>query len=270
MILGAEQASSRSRRESAAQIWHAATGMRTVLLFLLLLLIPASDVLAQPPPADAPPPRWERKAEVSVVATSGNSDTQTAGLGASMVWRPGKWTTEARAAFVRSAANDIVTARSFAADFRQARGITPRLEAFGRFGYLSDEFAGFDARSTVDGGLGYKLLTGPVHTLRVDAGPGYSHEDRVTADDLSFPLVNMGAGYKWRISQTADLTDAAIMTRSLDQGEDWRFNNALALTAAITSVLSLKASHELKHVNAPPPGFEQTDTVMSIALVAKF
>lgn len=237
---------------------------------LLLILSTVAPLAAQTPPAAEPPPRWERKAEVSLVATSGNSDTQTAGLGASLVWRPGLWTTEAKAGFVRSEADDVETARSFAADLRQARAVSPRVDVFGRFGFLSNEFAGIDARTMVDGGVGYKLLLGPVHTVRVDGGLGYSHENRVTGDDLSFALANFGAGYKWQISKTADLTDAALLTASLDEGEDWRFGNALALTAAISSIFSLKASYELKHVNAPVPGFEKTDTLTSIALVARF
>lgn len=239
-------------------------------VFVVMMLSSASVSSAQAPPAAEPPPRWERKAEVSLVATTGNSDTQTAGLGASMVWRPGVWSTEAKAAFVRSEAADVETARSFSADVRQGRSLTPRVDVFGRFGFLSNEFAGIDARSTIDGGVGYKLLLGPVHTLRVDAGLGYSHENRVTGDDLSFALANFGGGYKWQISRTADLAEAALLTTSLEDGEDWRFGNTLALTAAITSVFSLKVSHETKHVNTPVPGFEKTDTLTSVALVAKF
>jgi putative salt-induced outer membrane protein len=246
-----------------------AGGVRT-LLSAAVILSAASPSFAQTPPPAEPPPRWERKAEVSLVATSGNSDTQTVGLGASLVYRPGVWTTEAKAAFVRSETSNVETARSFAADLRQARSLSPRVDLFGRFGFLSNEFAGVDARSTIDGGVGYKLLLGPVHTLRVDGGLGYSHENRVTGEDLSFPLLNAGAGYKWQISKTADFTEAALFTQSLDEGEDWRFGNALALTAAITSVFSLKASHEVKHVHAPVPGFEKTDTLTSVALVAKF
>jgi putative salt-induced outer membrane protein len=230
----------------------------------------AFDVNAQTPPAAGPPPVWERKAEVSLVATTGNSDTQTAGLGGSVTWRPGVWTTEAKAAFVRSETSNVETARSFSADLRQGRSLTPRVDVFGRFGFLSNEFAGIDSRTTLDGGVGYKLLLGPVHTLRVDAGLGYSHENRVTGVELSFPLANVGPAYKWQISRTADLAEAALFTASLDEGEDWRFTNTLALTAAIASIFSLKASHEVKHVNAPVPGFEETDTQMSVALVAKF
>jgi putative salt-induced outer membrane protein len=247
----------------------ACAAMRTIAA-LIITMLSAVPLYAQAPPAAEPPPRWERKAEVSFVGTGGNTETQSAGLGASMVYRPGVWTTEAKARFVRSEANAVETARSLTADLRQGRALTPRVDVFGRYGFLSDEFSGIDARSTIDGGLGYKLLMGPAHTLRVDGGLGYSREDRVTGAELSFALANFGTAYKWQITGTTDLTDSAIYTRSLDEGEDWRFNNTIALTAALASIFSLKAAHELKHANAPVPGFEATDTLMSVALVAKW
>jgi putative salt-induced outer membrane protein len=245
---------------------------------LLVCALNASPAAAQTPPAGAqtppaptgPPPLWERKAELSLVATGGNSDTQTIGAGASLVWRPAPWTTEAKIAFVRSEANEVVTAESLAADFRQARALTPRVDAFGRLGYLSNEFAGVDARTSVDGGIAYKLLTGPVHTLRVDAGLGYSDEARTTGEDLSFVLANFGSAYKWQLSPTADITESALFTLSLEDAADRRFSNTFALTAALTRLFSLKLSHELKFVNAPVPTFEKTDTQLSVALVASF
>ena len=241
-----------------------------VLLICTLIATPAAAQTPPAPDTPTPPPRLERKAELSLVSTGGNTDTHTLGAGASLVWRPAPWSTEAKIAYVRSEANDVLTARSLAADLRQARDITERLEAFGRLGYLSNEFAGVDARRTIDGGIGYKLLRGPMHTLRVDAGLGYSDEARITGEDLSFPLANFGAAYKWQISPTADVTESALFTASLDEGEDRRFSNTFAVTAALTRLLSLKLSHELKFVNAPVPSFEKTDTQLSVALVASF
>jgi putative salt-induced outer membrane protein YdiY len=228
---------------------------------------------AQAPPAPgtaAPPPRWERKAELSLVSAGGNTDTQTVGAGASVIYRPGDWTTEGRTAFVRSKANDLLTAKSFVADLREALALSPRTEVFGRFGYLSDRFAGIEHRSTVDGGAGYKLLPGPVHTLRVDAGLGYSRESRVTGNDLSFALANFGTAYKYQISKTADLTDSAILTAALDDRDAWRFGNACALTATVTRIVSLKLSHDLKFNHSPVPGFRKTDRLASVAIVARF
>jgi putative salt-induced outer membrane protein len=246
---------------------------KTLYACAVAVVLGSPDVtLAQAPPAapPPPPPRWERKAELSFVSTGGNTDTQTLGLGASVVFRPPKWTTEARTSFVRGEAADVETAKSWVVDFREARALSARAEVFGRYGYLMDPFAGIDHRNTVDGGLGYKLLVGPVHTLRVDGGLGYTDEGRVTGESQSYALVNIGGAYKWQISQTADISDSAILTESLENHDAWRFTNALAVSAAMTRVLSLKLSHDVKFNNSPVPGFEKTDRVTSAAIVAKF
>ena len=44
----------------------------------------------------------------------------------------------------------------------------------------------------------------------------------------------------------------------------------LNLLTGLTGLLSLKVSHNIRFANQPPPGFENTDTVMAVALVAKF
>ena len=240
------------------------------MFVLMCVVIPAATEAQPPATPTEPPPRWERKGEVSFVATGGNTDTQTLGLGSSIVWRPAPWTTEARVAFVRSESNDALTAKSLLAEVRESRALNERLEAFGRLGYLTNEFAGIDHRTVIDGGVGYKVLTGPVHTLRLDGGVGFARETRVTGEGLSDPIANLGAGYKWQISKTADITNATLFTASLDAGSDWRFGNGIAVTAALTDLLSLKLSHDMKFVNKPVPGFEKTDTLLSFALVAKF
>ena len=230
----------------------------------------AGGVEAQFVSSAAPPPRWEGSAELSLVDTGGNADTQTLGTAGALVWRPGPWTTDARASFVRSEAASVETARSFVAGVRQSRTISPRLEAFGRFEYLVNEFAGIGRRLSFDGGLGYRLLQGPVHTLRTDAGLGYSREDRLSDADLSFALATFGAAYQWIFNRSITLGDSTVLTTSLQDGEDWRFRNALAVTASLTRRVSIKLSHELNFANAPAAGFGRTDTVLAAALVVRF
>ena len=72
------------------------------------------------------------------------------------------------------------------------------------------------------------------------------------------------------MSANADITDNARFTSSLSDGDDWRFNNILAVNAKLVSILSLKASNVVRYVNAPVIGFDSTDTITSIAIVAKF
>lgn len=41
------------------------------------------------------------------------------------------------------------------------------------------------------------------------------------------------------------------------------------MTVSINSVLALKPSHTIRYSATPPVGFETTDTIMAVSLVAK-
>ena len=246
---------------------------RTLLLtaFLSGILSPAVTFAQTPAPPDKqPPPRFEGSAELSLVAANGNSDTQSLGLGSGITWRPGVWTTNARVAYLRSETDNVETANSLLAWVRQGRSLTTTIDIFGRLEYLADEFAGIDHRVVVDAGVGYKPVDNAVHLLRFDTSLGYAKESRLVGDDLSTALMNLAGLYRWQREKRASFETGALFTQAFDDGDDWRFRHVAAVTAAMTDLLSLKFSHELKFVNAPVTGFEKTDRLLSAAFVAKF
>lgn len=228
------------------------------------------DVAQQFAKTDPPPPRWERTAELSLVATSGNTDTKTLGAGGSVIFRPGVWVTHARAAYIRSATDGVDTAKSLVGDVRQSRAISPRVDVYGRAAYLRDRFAGIRHRTTLDAGFGWLAVDEAPHSLKFDAGGGVTHEARVTDESQTFAIGTLGALYRWRFSPTSDLTDQFLFTADLGDGPNWRARNTLALTVSMTRVLSVKVSYDLKRSNRPVPGFQPTDTMLTAALVAKF
>ena len=217
-----------------------------------------------------PPPRWERAAELSLVATGGNTDTQTLGAAGSLFWRPGPWTTAVRTAYVRSVADDVATAESFTAELRQSRTISARMEAFARASHLVDRFAGIRFRTAADAGLGWILLEDARGSMKVDAGAGVTHESRRAGENLTFATGTASGLFTRRLSRTATVRDEALVTLDLGDPANWRLRNALDVTVTMTRVLSLKVSHELKRLNRPVAGFRPTDTVLSAALVAAF
>jgi putative salt-induced outer membrane protein YdiY len=219
---------------------------------------------------DPPPPLFEGSTELSLVSSAGNSEISSLGFGGTLTWRPNPWKTDARVSFLRSETREVETARVFVASVRQARTLTARVDAFGRFEFLVDEFAGIDNRWTLDAGLGLTAVDNERHRLRFDAGVGYAHESRLTGADLDGALTNVAATYRWQFRQNAALDNLSLFTLSLDRAEDWRFRNSLALSAAMTRVFSLKVAHEVKYVNAPVEGFKKTDRILSAAIVAKF
>ena len=246
--------------------------MKKVLLLCALVCLPL-PALAQAPAAPAappPPPTHEGTAEFAFVGTTGNASTQTIGLNGELIVRPEQWVITNKASFIRNESESELTAQSFGYLFRAARTLSPRLSAFGEYAYFRDTFAGVAHRNSLVGGLSYKLVDLPKHVFFTDAGLGYMNEQRLEGDDVSSATWSLGAGYKWKISDTAEFTEDVRMTGIFADASDWRVLQMAAVTARLTTLFSLKVSNTIRYAHAPVPGFKNTDTNTSVALVAKF
>jgi putative salt-induced outer membrane protein len=246
--------------------------MRPLICTLGLIVLPvvAGAQPAAPPTAPPPPPRHEGSAEFSFIATTGNSSTQTMGLGGEYIFRPESWVYRTKTAYVRNESEDELTAESFVFLFRAERIVTDRLSLFGEYDYLRDRFAGIEHRNQLLGGVAYKLITLAPHLLVVDAGIGYANEQRTVGDDLSSAIWNAGVDYTLKLSPNAEVTNDFRFDQSLADAGDWRIANVAGVTAKLTTLLSLRFSHTVRYVHEPPPGFETTDTITAVALVARF
>jgi len=246
--------------------------VKKVLLLCALVCLPL-PALAQAPAAPAappPPPTHEGTAEFAFVGTTGNASTQTIGLNGELIVRPEQWVITNKASFIRNESESELTAQSFGYLFRAARTLSPRLSAFGEYAYFRDTFAGVAHRNSLVGGLSYKLVDLPKHLFFTDAGLGYMNEQRLEGDDVSSATWSLGAGYKWKISDTAEFTEDVRMTGIFADASDWRILQMAAVTARLTTLFSLKVSNTIRYAHAPVPGFKNTDTNTSVALVAKF
>ena len=239
----------------------------------IILIIVASVFLGgvaqaqQPPP---PPKPREGKAEFAFVTTRGNASTQSIAAAGQLTFRPPQWVVEGQAAFVRNEADEVVNAKSLAARGRVSRVLTARLQLFGQHSYLRDLFSGVEHRNNTEGGLAYLVVEAGRHTLFADLALGYLNESRTTGTTLTTPTAGTGARYKLRLSDTSDLTEDVLFSFDLKDEGTWRVNQALALTAAVVSILSVKISNVIRFVDEPVPGFEQTDAITSAALVVSF
>ncbi len=238
-------------------------------IFVGLAILAASWAAAEEPPA-GPPPVWSGKAEASYVSTSGNTSVQTIGAGVEVDYKKDIWDGLAKGAFVQGKTDGATTARTIAAELRGGRHFTPRFELFAQGDYFKNEFAGIEHRISGVGGAAYSAVQTPAQELKLQAGVGYTKETRVNGGDRSFATGLAGFLYKIKLSSTADLSDEFSYVESFKDSSDWRIANAFSVSVAINKVFSLKASHTLAYLNEPVPGFGKTDTITSVALVAKF
>lgn len=245
------------------------TGRAAVLaVFLALPRAAFAQDATQAPPA--PPPKHEGSAEFAFVSTSGNADTQTLGLAGEYFYRPAPWVFQLMADYVRNKAEGELSAESFRSLLRAERKLNGRVSAFGSWEYLHDAFAGVDHRNAIAGGLSYQVVAPSPHDFVVDGGFGYTNEQRLAGEDISTAVALAGLRYEFQLSETAEISDESGFEFSLSNGDDWRWSNMASVTAKLTTLLSLKLSHTVRYSHAPAPGFETTDTITAVALVAKF
>lgn len=218
-------------------------------------------------PVKEPPPRLEAAGQFTLLATSGNSSTQSLGVGGEMAWRPDPWVYTGRIIFAQNEDQETLKARSFVGLFRAARALTPRLSLYGQYDYLRDIFAGIEHRNTTEGGLSYLAVDQDRHRLRLDGALGYQRETRFDADDLSTAIALGGVGYRLKLSETSEFIDEARLILTLADMDAWKLDQVASLTTAIASIFSLKVSNTIRFAHEPVPGFKQTDTITSVAIV---
>jgi len=248
------------------------------LLLLVLCVVNAAPAFGQdpapPPPAPAPPPppppRKEGSGEIAFVNTAGNAESTSLGVRGEFIYRPDPWLLKMRGAFVRLESEDELEAQSFTWLLRGERSLRPRLAIYAQHDYLRDLFAGIEHKNVVSGGVSFKAIETARHTLVLDGGLGVSSEKRVVDEDVTSAVALGGVAYKLKISETTELTEELRFEQSLNEGADSRLDNAVAIAAKINAIFSLKVSNVIRYVNEPVEGFETTDTITSVALVAKF
>ena len=241
---------------------------------LCLWVISCGAALAQPCPCpSAPPPSpplWTGSAEFSFLTTSGNTSTSSLGGALELDYKPAPWAVVVKAGYLHASTDSVTTAEQLNFSLKGIRDLTPRIDLFVGAGYLRNRFAGFNSLISGEAGAGYKLLLGPVHTLRAELGAGYVHEDQLLGNNRSYASARAGLGYSWQFSKTAGFTNDFSYLYDLSDSNNWIISEKAAITASLTSIFSLKASYTLLYNHEPVPTFKRTDTVTAVALVAKF
>ncbi len=219
------------------------------------------------PPAE-PPPRVEASAQFAFIDTRGNTTTQSLGAGGEIAWRPDPWAYAGKFTFAQNESEDELKARSIVALFRASRALNPRLAVYGQYDCLRDLFAGVEHRHVIEGGVSYLAVERAPHRLRFDAGLGYLYEGR-PAGHFDSATLSLGAGYRLALSPTSEFTFAPRFLLPLADAGAWMYDQDAALSVAVNTILSVKLAHTLRYSAEPPAGFDTTDTIMSVSLVAK-
>jgi putative salt-induced outer membrane protein len=241
--------------------------MRAVTGFILLIA-----AFSNIPAVYAEEKKWKNEAQLSLFDTGGNTEVMSLSANNTLRYAfdenlKGAW--EFSTLYGKS--DGVKNAESYSTEVRLEYLFTDQLYAAGIAGWLKDEFAGIKNKYYLGPALGYRLFTGPRHFLLGEAGLDYVTEKYIDNSDEQYIEVRAFGKYEYVFSKKNKFSQSLEFLYNLDDSNDYKMNSETALISALNEYLSLKASYELKYDNKPTPQtLEETDTVLSLALIVNF
>lgn len=243
---------------------------------ILILGMAAVPVLAQDKPAG---PTWKNEAELSFVATDGNSETSSLGFGAKFERTSDGERFEASFGGVRAEATDAtrsavdsggavtvvetsdteLTAENYHAKARFDRDFHD--DWFWHVGgsWERDEFAGIDQRLQAVAGIGHKLRDEDDHTWRIDTGVTWTGERPTAGTDEDFLGLRLSSDWSRQVTETTKLAHSFQFDQNFDESDDYRIDTTLSVQVAMTKTLAIKAALQAKY--DAEPAFEELAVV---------
>ncbi len=255
---------------------------------------------------------WFNTADFALVLTAGNSETSTLGLKNVLqhIWPRAELRIEAGGIRTESSlktrtavglsVDDFVieedsesetTAESYWANARYDHAFSDAWFGYGFAGWERNQFAGFDNRYTLVGGLGSRLVDNDRTKLKVDLGATYTvQKDIIEAPGASDNFAGLRStwDYLQKLTASTDFTSVLIVDESLDDTDDLRADFTNSIAVSMSDALALKTGLRLLWDNQPaltgvplflPDGtdtgqmvlteLDKLDTYITVALVVK-
>jgi putative salt-induced outer membrane protein len=219
--------------------------------------------------ADEKPP-WDLKLGLSYLATSGNTDTTSAGFDGLFHRRWSEWEIEARANALRATQLGDTTAERYLAGLRGDRDLTETLALTAGAQWDRDRFAGINGRYVYDAGLKWTPDTGDRWSVSGIGALSWTDQRAVDRTTDTFLGGLLGAKAAYKLSESSQATADATFYPNFDTTKAWRLDADVGLQAAVSTAIALKVSYSLRYNNRPVEGFGKTDTSTQVSLVMQF
>jgi len=211
---------------------------------------------------------WNSEAELGLVNTTGNTETETFLLKAKVINTREKWKHTVRGEALRNAeGDDIVTAEKYFLSGKSEYTFRNRSYVYGLITYDDDRFSGFDYIATGILGYGRVVMDRENLKLNLEVGAGGRQSEPEIGETNNEAVIRAAGDFEWKISKSATF----IQELSTDVGQDKSINRSLtALTTKINSYLSSRIAYQVRYTSEVSPGIEKTDTELTFTLVAKY
>lgn len=241
------------------------------------LAVPAGilAVLALPVQAEEEPATgWSDKAELSYVATDGNSEASTIGFKNELTRRWVKAELELKAGGIRvetttfdrfavgtpgnptlmENATEEISAENYYLNGRFGRAISERVYWYVGAGWDRNEPSGIQNRYSSVAGVGNIWIRRDDLTFRTDYGLTFTKQEdviEVSGVDDTFAGVRITSKYEHKIGETTTVSNDTILDGNLDETSDFRVDTTNSVSVTMNSRLAIKVSLKWLFDNEP-------------------
>lgn len=212
----------------------------------------------------------KNESEAGIVVTSGNSKSQSYNLKQTSTGEWEKNTLKLTAGYLKTTSGDTTSALQWNLGLRYERAFSEMVSGFAAQSVESDLFAGKLQRYNTDVGAKYAISKSEEFTWFAELGYRYAQENLTTGANSSQNYARVYTEATRNFSKTVALKYWIEFLPNFTVSQDWQLNTELSLSAALSTVFSVKSAYLLKVDQLPPTGKEKADSTFTTALVAKF
>jgi len=214
---------------------------------------------------------WTGSAELGLILTTGNTETQSTSGKLDFHNERDKWRHTINLAALQIDDNkaDSTIAEKYSAKGKSAYKFSDLDYAFAELAGEHDKFSGYDYSASLVAGYGRKLMNKADMRLDVEAGPGFRRIKPDTEEAVNEAVAQIFGKFEWDISKTAMFSQEVSSQYGFDDG--LTVSKAVSgLKSQINGDLSMKATLTLRHISDVAPGVEELDTETAVTLVYSF
>ena len=231
----------------------------SVTLLLLPGIIYAKDPI---------PDKWQNEAELGLVMTRGNTDTQNINAKATVINETDNWKHTGKLEVLNTSDEDTTTAERYFVSGKTAHKIDEKTYEFGLLTYEADRFSGYEYRATGSIGYGFTYIKTNVQSLDLEIGAGIRQSKVEETGDTEGEGLLRGAGiFNWKVNDHATFGEEL----TVEAGEDSTITKSItSLKSQIAGNLATKITYTIKKSTNVPVTAKETDMELAVNLVFDF
>jgi len=206
---------------------------------------------------------FEGNAAAGYQAQSGNTTSSSLTANTNMTWYTPSIAYSLWANANNTSSNDERSSETYQVGGRTRYNMNSADYIFGQASWLNDRYNGYDGRSILAAGYGRQLLNGPIHSLRLEVGPGVRYDDYRDGGHNTQMLAYGAMSYQWQLTDTTKFIQGVSVLGS----DDTTVNSETGLQVAINDHFALKVAYDVTwNQNPPQSAPDKTDTKTSVLL----